>query len=101
MSSTKLETPYMPSPQPDLRAIFCEALERPSPAEVAQYLDAACGDNAELRAQVEALLESHRKAGKFLGGDNSHEPPTFEHAFIESVGSRVGCYKLLEQIGEG
>jgi hypothetical protein len=51
----------MAAAKPDLRALFCEALERKSPDELARYLDAACGDDADLRAQVEQLLAAHRE----------------------------------------
>jgi hypothetical protein len=91
----------MTNVQPDIRAIFCAALDRQSPAEVAQFLDVACGGDAEIRAQVEALLDSHRQAGKFLGGTGSDEPVTTDQPAAERVGSQIGRYKLLEQVGEG
>ncbi len=34
----------------DIKAIFAEALDRPTPEERAAYLKAACGGNAELLA---------------------------------------------------
>lgn len=54
--------------KPDVRAIFCKAIDQNSPEEAAKYLDLACGDDSDLRVQVEALLRSHREAGRFLGG---------------------------------
>ena len=54
--------------KPDEKGIFCEALDRQSARERAVYLDAACGDDADLRARVEALLNAHQEAGNFLGG---------------------------------
>ena len=45
--------------------IFLVAVEK-APAERATYLDAACGPDAGLRAQVEALLRSHEEAGSLL-----------------------------------
>src|SRR5262249_10269666 len=47
-------------------SIFFAALEKTSPAERAAYLDEACRDNAELRRQVERLLEAHPQVGSFL-----------------------------------
>ena len=58
---------------PDIRAIFCEALELTSAEEVNRYLDAVCRDDVDLRLEVLALLSSHREAGNFLGG---FRPPT-------------------------
>ncbi len=39
--------------------IFCNALEIASAAERDAYLHEACGDDAELRRRVEALLRRH------------------------------------------
>ena len=52
---------------PWLKTIFNEALERPAGPERAAYLDGACEGDAELRAQVEALLNDHERIGHFLG----------------------------------
>ncbi len=46
--------------------IFNSALEQASPAERAAYLDGACGEDAELRARIEALIRAHEQAGGFL-----------------------------------
>src|SRR5262245_47760787 len=48
------------------RTIFLTALELGDPADRSAYLDSACGDNAELRQRVEALLVAERAAGSFL-----------------------------------
>jgi serine/threonine protein kinase len=47
------------------RDIFLAAIDLPA-AERAAYLDCACGGDAALRGQVEALLRSHEEAGSFL-----------------------------------
>ena len=41
------------------KSIFFAALRKTSPAKRAAYLDEACRDNADLRRQVERLLEAH------------------------------------------
>jgi serine/threonine protein kinase/tetratricopeptide (TPR) repeat protein len=88
--------------KPGLRTIFCDALERDSPQEVAAYLDAACGGDAELRAQVEALLKSYHEAGNFLDPPTSQLTETADFSTLtECPGAVIGPYKLLEQIGEG
>jgi hypothetical protein len=56
---------------PQVMAIFCEALECRAPQERAAYLDQACGSDAGLRARVKALLRAHGEAGEFLGGGSS------------------------------
>jgi hypothetical protein len=48
------------------RDIFIAALQKESRAQRQEYLDKACGGDATLRRQVEALLEAHDRAGNFL-----------------------------------
>ena len=59
----------MLSASPRLMTIFNEALDQPDAAAQAAYLDQACGEDAELRRRVEALLAAHRGAGRFLDLD--------------------------------
>ena len=56
----------MTSPDPDLKSLFCEALERPSGPERDAYLEDACRGNPALKAGVEGLLAAHDQAGRFL-----------------------------------
>ena len=82
------------------KQIFLEALEQASPTELQHYLDRACGDDAELRSRVEALLEAHREVGPFLAGAATQHASADE-PIPERPGTVIGPYKLLEQIGEG
>jgi serine/threonine protein kinase/tetratricopeptide (TPR) repeat protein len=92
----------MADTQLELRAIFCEALDRQSPREQAEYLDQACQGRPALRARVEALLGANAEAGDFL-----LEPtlpavaPVAVAGGSERPGTRLGPYELLEPIGEG
>jgi WD40 repeat protein/serine/threonine protein kinase len=83
------------------RSIFLTALEKEA-AERTAYLDAACGGDAELRRQVDALLAEHAGAGNFLEGRavDEHAPKAPTRP-LEQPGSVIGPYKLLQQIGEG
>src|SRR5262245_49343702 len=84
-------------------SIFADALACKSAEALSAHLDRACGEDAALRAEIEALLAVHREAGNFLKG---REVPA-EFASLtdkddhEVAGTIVGPYKLLEQIGEG
>ena len=49
-----------------VEALFFAALEKPSGAERAAFLDEACGNDADLRRQVERLLVAHPQAASFL-----------------------------------
>jgi WD40 repeat protein/serine/threonine protein kinase len=83
-------------------ALFAAALERPTPAERAAYLDGACGDDAALRARVEALLAAHEATGGALDVPPAGLPATTPgRPITEGPGTVIGPYKLLQQIGEG
>src|SRR5262249_34052515 len=92
----------MREPQPELRAIFCAALDRNTPRERADYLDEACHGKPELRQRVEALLQSHEQASGFLQ-EPSEKPiiPSNGPLATERPGTGIGPYKLMERIGEG
>jgi len=81
------------------KEVFQEALEKTGPDRT-RFVAVACGDDGQLRAQVEALLAAHDEAGEFLT-----MPTTGENAAAagrsEGPGSRIGPYKLLQLIGEG
>jgi WD40 repeat protein/serine/threonine protein kinase len=85
-----------------VESIFFAALERPPGDERAALLKRACGDNTEMRRQVERMLEAHPQAESFLDvpapaqGETADEPP-----ITECAGTVIGPYKLMEQIGEG
>ena len=81
-----------------LEEIFARAMLLRDPAGRATYLDEACGGDAELRRQVDSLLEAAEQAGDFLentvrsdgGGD-----------VLERPGTVIDRYKLLQEIGRG
>src|SRR3954465_445031 len=58
--------------------IFLEAANLSDPAARSAYLDRACGGDAALRQQVEALLAAHAGTGRFLepAPAGSPEDPT-------------------------
>ncbi|MFO0842105.1 MAG: hypothetical protein U0797_06845 [Gemmataceae bacterium] len=89
----------------ELRALFCEALDRPTPQGQADYLDQACRGRPELRARVEALLRAQAEAGGFLQEPDGPVEDRRAHAappaVKEAPGTRIGPYQLLEPIGEG
>jgi len=84
----------------NVEEIFLAAVAKKTPAERTAYLDGVCGSNAELHAKVVALLRSHEQAGSFLHGP-LFAPTIDTPAVVERPGSRIGPYKLLQQIGQG
>ncbi len=88
----------MDSERERIEEILAGAVTKASAAERAAYLDRACGDVPQLRAQVEALLRAHDRAGNFLevSVELRQVPPADNH-----IGTKVGHYRLLQKIGEG
>jgi hypothetical protein len=112
------------------RDVFIAALQLESRDRRRAYLDEACGDDAALRRHVEALLETHDRAGSFLeepllgpaatassatdprpeqagethGG--ATEPAAFSLGFLappqqpDELG-RLGQYRVLRVLGQG
>jgi len=78
-----------------VKEIVGSALERPA-AERSAYLDQACADDSELRAEVESLLSA------YCGADGLSESP-WHHASAESGAQpqTIGPYRLLRELGIG
>lgn len=76
------------------------ALLIPSEVERRLYLDQECGEDIELRSQVEALIRNHFEAQSFLV-DRDAQVITESFPNQASIGSWIGPYKLLQKIGEG
>ncbi len=76
-----------------IKQLFIEALDLPAHARAA-FLDRSCAGDAPMRAEIEALLAAH-EAPAVLAASTVAAPP------IETEGSRIGPYKLLQLIGEG
>jgi WD40 repeat protein/serine/threonine protein kinase len=91
---------------PNANAVFLSAIEIGAPEDRQRFLDDACGGDADLRGQVDSLLEASGRAGGFLEspppdlgvGATLGEPALPRR---EGPGSVIGRYKLLQQIGEG
>ncbi|HJZ91946.1 MAG TPA: protein kinase [Gemmataceae bacterium] len=90
----------MAEPRIPEESIFAQALEVPA-AERSAFLDRACGRDARLRADVEALLLADDQTGDLLDLPDSQADTVDTPAPAEAPGTAIGPYKLLEQIGEG
>jgi eukaryotic-like serine/threonine-protein kinase len=106
----------MPDDRKTAKAIFLSAIERATPSERAAFLDEACAGDAMLRRRVDALLRAHDEPGNILdqpaaemgltapddaASAESSAPPRNEQRASETVGDRIGPYKLLQKLGEG
>ncbi|MCP3960445.1 MAG: serine/threonine protein kinase [bacterium] len=80
-----------------LDALFRDAVERDD-ADRAALLDRACDGDAELRREVEELLDAHRRAGSFLEDAALDEAARLAES---RAGQRIGAYEVVEQLGRG
>ncbi len=92
----------MSQPEPDEgRTAKAKALE---PADRAAFLDEACEGALDLRAEVESLL-AHSDGGtsrmRLRTTGAATETVVDRGPLSEGPGTRIGPYKILQQIGEG
>src|SRR5262249_8035941 len=86
----------------DEEAIFNRARLIAPPEERASYLHQVCGTNETLRARVQALLQVYDLEQSFLAAPAlGGGPAGIARLVAEGPGTKIGPYKLLQQIGEG
>ncbi|MGI6417452.1 MAG: protein kinase domain-containing protein [Thermoguttaceae bacterium] len=99
----------------DEASIFAAAARIQSEEERKAFLDQACGENAELRAEVEELLRASAAAGSFLnhppadlGTDDTTELGFDKDSltFLEPCDNpdrigKLGVYEILGVVGRG
>jgi len=96
------------NPPPSADDLFAAAIMLTDLSARSTYLERACAGNLALRQEVESLLAAAERAGTFLESPALGAAELFRAAqdavgtgLTEKAGSRIGGYKLLEQIGEG
>lgn len=96
---------------PSEKSIFLDALDCETPEARDQFLASACADDEGLRASVDRLLNAHEQSAHAIDAPVAEWRPDdrdllddtliTEREIGEDEGSVVGCYRLMEQIGEG
>ena len=92
-----------------VKQVLQDALERPV-EERERFLRSACGDDGELRSEVESLLRAHAAAGGFVQGPaievlapsaaGARRDGTWAEHRLQR-GGRLGHYELRSAIGKG
>ena len=85
----------------DEAAIFDIARQIEAPEARHLFIQSACGEDRDLQARVEALLRVNDEQGTFLASPVASLQGAVSATFSEGVGTLIGPYKLIEQIGEG
>jgi serine/threonine-protein kinase len=84
-----------------MEELFGRALDLP-PAERSAFLGRECGEDAEMRREIESLLTADTRAVSFLEqpvtGRSGHPPVSLMES---TVPDRIGQYQLLRLAGEG
>jgi eukaryotic-like serine/threonine-protein kinase len=91
----------MATPKLDEAAIFDIARQIETPEARLQFIQLACEEDRDLHARVEALLRVNDEHGTFLESPAASTEGTLNAMLSEGVGTLIGPYKLIEQIGEG
>ena len=82
-----------------IRDHFLAALERDGLEAQLQYAAEHCADTPDLRSELEAMLRAHHQPGGFLA--SRLEITCGVTTPRESLGTQIGPYQLIEEIGEG
>jgi len=97
-------TPTMNADAQREAALFQAAAQLTAPARVS-FLDSACDGNPAMRQRLEALLVAHEQTDGALAETAPAAKATLKIEFAdapdESIGQKIGRYKILEKIGEG
>ena len=81
-----------------VKEIVASAVER-SPDERPDFLREACGEDAELRGEVESLLSNYDGLDSLL--EESPVAKVFSFPPKVMVGRQIGSYRILGETGQG
>lgn len=92
--------------QGNAKEIFLAAIEIKSSEDREAFLSEACANDEALRKRVTALIVAHDDPGSLLDRgaprlDGSQTDETAARLDNQQLGSQIGSYKLLQQLGEG
>ena len=101
---------------PDLKALFDSAICLPA-EDRHSYIARQCGQNEDLRLELESLLEEHEETGEFLEQPlaslrpladqfsrerpETADLPVTEVLTVAAAGERIGAYYLERELGRG
>jgi serine/threonine protein kinase/tetratricopeptide (TPR) repeat protein len=81
-----------------VKEIVASALER-IPDERPDFVRSACGEDAELRREVDSLISNHDSADSLL--EESPVANKFSFPAMVMVGKQIGSYRILGETGQG
>ena len=81
-------------------SIFLSAIEMNDSTERERYLQECCQGNPEMYEKIQQLVEMHFCQGQILD-ETRISQEVGESDSVAEIGTVVGAYKLLQEIGEG
>ena len=81
-----------------MEELFHSALQRAPEARQA-FLDQACGEDEDLRSQVQFLLTNEEQAGSFLERPLIDEATNTATRMSQMVGQQFGPYRVVSALG--
>jgi serine/threonine protein kinase/tetratricopeptide (TPR) repeat protein len=85
----------------DEKAVFVAAMALPDSNAREAYLREACAGDPELLGRMQELLAAHEESRGPLDRQLPELGGTVDLTSAEAPGTKVGPYKLIEQVGEG
>ena len=92
-----------------IKDLFSEAIAL-APESRAAWIAHACADDADLRREVEALVDAHDRSERFMEGSALDDIPDAARAVVEATRpalpvavppSRFGAYRIVRELGRG
>lgn len=83
-----------------IEEVYYSLLASPLGSRIA-LLEEVCPEDADIRREVESLLNAREQAGKFLSQQDFREHIADLVSYPDLVGQTVGPYQLLDEIGIG
>ena len=80
---------------PRVKQIFQSALDR-APQERSAFVREACGEDDQVRTEVESLLMAHQEAGNFAESGLG-----MRDSGLDLIGRDIGAYRILSLLGAG
>ena len=82
-----------------VQTLFLDSVDLPIDERI-RYLDTACGDDQELRLEIESLLATDEDSGALIETVVREEASTLFDAQV-LIGERLGIYRIVREIGRG
>ena len=86
--------------QQRVNALFDAAVELPE-LERPRFLEQECGEDGELRAEIESLLASDAEAAQFIEDAPLALPRELFSDSGDLAGQQLGAYRIIREIGRG